>query len=189
MSIAGIMHRAQGESARDQIRNFVLDNTQSFYGQYAYDIDPKSLGQFGFPSRGAQQQVSEGHRAAANTKPASSSAVDRAAAVFKTPGAREVEWKSVSDADRNWLVYASEGGLLEGKPARSKSVIAKDGQSPRLREPGWADDMSLLSMTAADTRLDQKERERARNELIRIRDLTDSENVDAAQYAQWLLNN
>lgn len=192
--VAGVLDRSTGEEGRRKVRELTVRTLRNGIRQYTTDVDPEHLPP-GIPrwgagsGPGAPESAMAGAAAAATEKPAVASPVDKAAAVFKTPKAREIDWKTVEDADRNWLVYATEGGLLDGRRARANSIAYRGGKSPNLREPGWADDMSLLSATAADTRLDEKERERARNELIRIRDLTDSENVDAAQYAQWLLNN
>lgn len=185
MSIAGLLHRATGEEGRQAIRNFVLDNTQSFYGQYADDVSPDQVEALGFPRQGAQGQVSRGQRAQSNVQPPVESKVDKAVGSVGTPSDREVKYfyqgreGDLEEADRQWMAYANEGGLFRGQPART----AIQGN---YVQPGWAPKISDLGLLASDTRLPQEQRVQARSKLLEI--IRDGSDVEKAQFAKYVLD-
>lgn len=192
LSVASILTRDDGVEARDAIRNFVVDNTQSYYGQYAVDVDPKVWEQLGYPSRGAQAPVQVGQRAQANTQAPVTSKVAKAAAAVSTPDSRGEDWVSLEDADRQWASYVTSGGNYRGDGQEERGAMGNvfprgvNRVKDYVRQPAWADDVSALGAFASDPRLPQAQRLEARRKLEDIK--ADGEDVDKAYYAKHILD-
>ena len=188
MSIASLLNRANGEEGRKAITGFVIRSTQSTYGQYADDIDPRMLAELGLPTRGAQGPVLPATRAENDSKPPTETPVDKAAAVFETPKARQTETKSLEEADAQWLRYATsetQGRKFLAIPRQGDPRLSLPSTEKKVEEPGWAEDMGVLGLAMRDTRLPAEARVQARSKLQEI--MRNPDNLDAAYYAKYLL--